>query len=106
MLLLLCKLRICILGYINHSLGKLCQERTLDTEQSAMSCRTTKQTAEYIAPSLVRWQNTIRCHKCHRTDMIGNHTDADICIRIFLVCNTCQFTDLITQCLDCINIKD
>ena len=71
-----------------------------------MSCCTAKQTTKHIATTFVRWQDTIRCHKCNRTDMVSDNTDADVCICVFFVCNTCHLADLVTKCLDRIYIKD
>ena len=38
--------------------------------------------------------------------MVSDNTDADVCICVFFVCNTCHLADLVTKCLDRIYIKD
>ena len=67
----------------------------VDTQKLAMTGGTTEQTAQNIAPTLVRRQNAVSDHKGGGTDMVSDDTQGDIPLLALPVAGTRQLRDLV-----------
>ena len=73
--------RICFAGHFDDALRQSGHEFPLDSQQSSVSCGSSQQSSEHVAPALVARNDTVADHKCHRTDMIRDDTDRNIFLR-------------------------
>ena len=62
-ILTLFQFRISVLRKRDNGLRKLCQECSLDAEQTTVTGRTTKQTTKYVAATFVRRHDTVGDHE-------------------------------------------
>ena len=104
-LFLLVQFRITVLRSLDHGLGKLGQEFSLDIQKSSVTAGSPQQTAQNIPPSFVRRHDPVRDHKGYGTDVIRDHTDGHICVVRFAVLCACQSTHMLPQSLDGIHVK-
>ena len=98
--------RISGLGTIDHFCTEFCEEASLDSQKTSMTCCTTDQTAEYVSTSLIGRHDTIRDHKCSRADMVCDQTDGYIILIGFPIFFAGNLTYQVTKCTDGIYVKD
>src|SRR5438067_8100740 len=72
-ILILNQIWIRILHPARHGENHFMQKWVFCTHQTCMPNRSANDLAEYIASSLVLWNDSIRNQKCERARVIGNH---------------------------------
>lgn len=75
---LLVELRIGILVLVDHRVRDVRQEGVVDSQQTAMACRTAEQAAQYVAAPFVGGHDAVADHKGGAADMVGNHAQRNV----------------------------
>ena len=100
------KFRISVFGSFDYACGKAGKEQSVNAKQTAMTCCTADQTAQYVASSFVGRHDSIGNHECCGTDMVCDKADGNIGLMIFLILFSGDFAYFVAECLNGVDIED
>ena len=100
------KFRISVFGAFDYACGKAGKEQSVNAKQTAMTCCTADQTAQYVASSFVGRHDSIGNHECCGTDMVCDKADGNIGLMIFIILFSGDFAYFVAECLNGVDIED
>ena len=100
------KLGVCALVLVDNSVCNLVEERLLDAQKSAVTCCTSEQSAENVSSACVGSGNAIAYHECGASDVVGDNTEGNVGLFIFLIIYACNAADVLHYVLNGIYLEE
>ena len=90
---------------MNNRFHNFVQERLFDADESAVSCGTAEQTAQHVATTCVGRHNAVADHESGAADMVGDNTERNVNLFIFVVSYACDAANVLHDVLYGINLE-
>ena len=91
--------------FMNNRFHNFVQERLFDADESAVSCGTAEQTAQHVATTCVGRHNAVADHESGAADMVGDNTERNVNLFIFVVSYACDAANVLHDVLYGINLE-